>query len=129
MLLKYVIIDLPYLLQINVNMYILICHLQGFFDTLRMEIAGSGVNILTICPGPVASEISSNAFAEDLNRVSIPSLCHTWNVLNPFSEDCFSPSCCVQSAVYVHLLCMSTCCVCPPAVCPPVIGTTQRSLK
>ena len=60
-----------------VNIRTLMCCLQGFFDTLRMEISGSGVDILTVCPGPVVSEGRTNAFAEHLNRVS--------------TCDCFTP--------------------------------------
>ena len=35
--------------------------MQGFFDTLRIELAGSGVDVLVVSPGYVATEIRSRA--------------------------------------------------------------------
>jgi dehydrogenase/reductase SDR family member 7 len=31
--------------------------LQGYFDALRAEVASDGIKVLTVCPGPVVSEI------------------------------------------------------------------------
>ena len=39
--------------------------MMGFFDTLRIEIAGSGVSITMICPGFVTSEVRSRALGAD----------------------------------------------------------------
>ena len=35
--------------------------LQGFFDTLRMEVSDRNIQVTTICPGPVQSEGAENA--------------------------------------------------------------------
>jgi dehydrogenase/reductase SDR family protein 7 len=36
--------------------------LQGFFDTLRLETGSRGIAVTCICPGPVQSEGTQNAF-------------------------------------------------------------------
>ncbi len=38
--------------------------LQGFFDSLRMEMGGRNIKVLNVCPGPVQSEITLHAFTE-----------------------------------------------------------------
>jgi dehydrogenase/reductase SDR family protein 7 len=38
--------------------------LQGFFDSLRMEMGGRNIRVVNICPGPVQSEITLHAFTE-----------------------------------------------------------------
>lgn len=43
--------------------------LQGFFDTLRLVVAGRGVGVTIICPGPVQSQGSVNAFTDTANGV------------------------------------------------------------
>jgi short-subunit dehydrogenase len=37
----------------------------GFFDTLRMELAGDGVSVTTICPGFVATKLRHLAIGPD----------------------------------------------------------------
>jgi short-subunit dehydrogenase len=37
----------------------------GFFDSLRIELAGSGVSVTVICPGFVTSEIRERAYGAD----------------------------------------------------------------
>ncbi len=39
--------------------------MAGFFDTLRIELAGSGVDVTMIYPGFVASEVRSRAYGPD----------------------------------------------------------------
>ena len=39
--------------------------LQGYFDTLRSEIYGSGVGVTIVCPGWIATDISRNALTAD----------------------------------------------------------------
>lgn len=36
--------------------------LMGFFNTLRLELAGRGVAVTVVCPGPVQSQGTQNAF-------------------------------------------------------------------
>jgi len=36
--------------------------LQGYFDVLRLEVASEGLNVTTVCPGPVATGIETRAF-------------------------------------------------------------------
>jgi short-subunit dehydrogenase len=39
--------------------------MQGFFDSLRIELHGSGVDVLVVSPGPVATSIQANRLAGD----------------------------------------------------------------
>ena len=39
--------------------------LQGFFDSLRIELEGSGVDVLVVSPGFVATEVRAHAFGAD----------------------------------------------------------------
>ena len=39
--------------------------MQGFFDTLRIELLGTGVDVLVVSPGFVATDIRARAFGED----------------------------------------------------------------
>jgi short-subunit dehydrogenase len=39
--------------------------LQGYFDTLRAELAGSGVGVTVVCPGWIETNISKNALEGD----------------------------------------------------------------
>lgn len=39
--------------------------LQGYFDSLRMELADSGVNVLTVCPGPVDTPFMREMFGKE----------------------------------------------------------------
>jgi short-subunit dehydrogenase len=39
--------------------------LQGFFDSLRIELHGSGVDVLVVSPGFVATDVRAHAFGAD----------------------------------------------------------------
>ncbi|MBM7113748.1 SDR family oxidoreductase [Archangium primigenium] len=39
--------------------------MQGFFDSLRIELLGSGVDVFVVCPGFVATPIRSRAYGPD----------------------------------------------------------------
>ncbi len=39
--------------------------MQGFFDSLRIELLGSGVDVLVVSPGPVATSIHTRRLAGD----------------------------------------------------------------
>lgn len=41
---------------------------QGFFNTLRMETAYRGLDVLLVCPGPVQSEIVAHAFTSKVGE-------------------------------------------------------------
>lgn len=42
--------------------------LQGYFDTLRMELADTGVGVLTVCPGPVDTPFMRELFGKELEE-------------------------------------------------------------
>ena len=42
---------------------------QGYFDSLRMEVKCDNIEVQLVCPGPVVSNISSNAFSSQLDKV------------------------------------------------------------
>lgn len=42
--------------------------LQGFFDTLRMEVADSGISVISVCPGPIDTPFRQNLFGTELQR-------------------------------------------------------------
>lgn len=42
---------------------------QGFFDTLRIEVAPYGIGVTCVCPGPVVSEGVNNAITANNERV------------------------------------------------------------
>ena len=42
---------------------------QGYFDSLRMEVKCDNIDIQLVCPGPVVSNISMNAFSSQLDKV------------------------------------------------------------
>ena len=42
---------------------------QGWFDAARVELASNNIDITMVCPGPVFSNIRSNAFTESLDKV------------------------------------------------------------
>ena len=52
-------VALPYRGAYNASKYAL----EGFFDTLRLELEGSGVQVSLIEPGPIESRFRANAFA------------------------------------------------------------------
>jgi NAD(P)-dependent dehydrogenase (short-subunit alcohol dehydrogenase family) len=39
--------------------------MQGFFDSVRIELRGSGVDVLVVSPGPVATDIGVRGFGPD----------------------------------------------------------------
>ncbi|MBX2963311.1 MAG: SDR family oxidoreductase [Cyclobacteriaceae bacterium] len=39
--------------------------LQGFYDTLRLEVAPEGVNVLLVCPGFVRTNVAKNSLNKD----------------------------------------------------------------
>jgi NAD(P)-dependent dehydrogenase (short-subunit alcohol dehydrogenase family) len=39
--------------------------MQGFFDSVRIELRGSGVDVLVVCPGPVATDIGLRGLGGD----------------------------------------------------------------
>jgi short-subunit dehydrogenase len=42
--------------------------LHGYFESLRFELAGRGVRIVNVCPGPVQSDVGFNSFSENVGR-------------------------------------------------------------
>ena len=42
---------------------------QGFFNTLRMEVAGKGVKVHMVCPGPVQTPYAKRQFGAVLGKV------------------------------------------------------------
>ena len=42
---------------------------QGYFDALRMEVKTDNIDVQMVCPGPVVSNISLNAFSSTLDKV------------------------------------------------------------
>ena len=42
---------------------------QGYFDALRMEIKSDNIDVQMVCPGPIISSISKNAFSSQLDKV------------------------------------------------------------
>ena len=44
---------------------------QGYFDALRMEIKSDNIDVQMVCPGPIVSSISMNAFSSQLDKVSM----------------------------------------------------------
>lgn len=51
---------------------------QGFFDTLRMEIADSGVTVHMVCPGPVQTPFFKRLFGATVGKVQSRSLNLEW---------------------------------------------------
>ena len=41
---------------------------HGFFDSLRMEVYSYGINVCTVCPGPVRSNIGLSSFTETVDK-------------------------------------------------------------
>ena len=40
-----------------------------------MELSDTGIDVLSVCPGPVVTEVSVNAFSTDMNTVCVCVLC------------------------------------------------------
>ena len=43
---------------------------QGYFETLRMELADKNISILSVCPGPVDTPFTRNLFSEKISSVA-----------------------------------------------------------
>ena len=41
--------------------------IQGYFDTLRMEVADKGIEIQSVCPGPVDTPFMREIFSTKMN--------------------------------------------------------------
>lgn len=41
--------------------------MQGYFDTLRMELSDKNISILSVCPGPVDTPFVHHLFTEKLS--------------------------------------------------------------
>ena len=48
--------------------------LQGYFDTLRMEVADKGIEIQSVCPGPVDTPFMREIFGTQINSQTKVSL-------------------------------------------------------
>jgi short-subunit dehydrogenase len=59
--------------------------MQGFFDSLRIELAGSGVDVLVVSPGPVATSIHTRRLGGD-GQLSEESLKHANDRGMPVAE-------------------------------------------
>ena len=44
---------------------------QGYFDSLRMEVKCDNIDIQLVCPGPVVSSVSLNAFSSQLDKAGL----------------------------------------------------------
>lgn len=42
--------------------------IQGYFNTLRMEVHEHNIGVTLVCPGPVQTNVVANAFTEDVNK-------------------------------------------------------------
>ncbi|KXJ04996.1 dehydrogenase/reductase SDR family member 7, partial [Exaiptasia diaphana] len=62
--------------------------LHGYFDSLRMELSDSNINIQLVCPGPVQSNVAANAFTsiKDKSFKDLPS--YTDNGIRMPTERC-----------------------------------------
>lgn len=49
---------------------VLYVYFKGYFDTLRIECATSGINVTMACPGPVFSDALVHAFTDKPDVVS-----------------------------------------------------------
>ena len=62
------------IMTLNGLCYYMYTYVQGYFDTLRLEVADKGIEIQSICPGPVDTPFLRGVFREQLNsevRVSV----------------------------------------------------------
>lgn len=42
--------------------------IQGYYNTLRMEVNEHNIGVTLVCPGPVQTDVVANAFTEDVNK-------------------------------------------------------------
>ena len=54
------------LIKLHVEVKFTLLCMQGYFNALRMEVADSEVKVLLVCPGPVQTELFSNALTVTL---------------------------------------------------------------
>ncbi len=77
--------------------------LEGLFDTLRLELAGSGIHVSLIEPGPIHSAFRSNALAALQKNIDIASSVHHDKYLNALerlqADNSPSPFCLSPEAV------------------------------
>ena len=67
-------------------MHAMMSFTQGYFDS-RMEVKCDNIDVQLVCPGPVLSNISSNAFSSQLDKVFIFTiLLYLIDVSNMFSR-------------------------------------------
>ncbi len=66
------IVSLPYRGAYNASKYAL----EGLYDTLRLELAGSGVHVSLIQPGPIESRFRANAYQHFLNHIDTEPSAH-----------------------------------------------------
>ena len=45
--------------------------LQGYLDALRIEVANDGIDVLSICPGPVHSSFMRDVLGTSLEKVKV----------------------------------------------------------
>ncbi|KAK2149188.1 hypothetical protein LSH36_463g04007 [Paralvinella palmiformis] len=60
--------ELESLQQQLTSLYKQECIKGGWFDTLRVELAPENINVTVICPGPVMSDLTNNAFSDAKDR-------------------------------------------------------------
>ena len=48
--------------------------MQGYFDTLRMEVVDKGIDVQCVCPGPVDTPFMRDIFSTQLNSQTKVSL-------------------------------------------------------
>ena len=65
-----------HLVKLHIKVKCTLLCMQGYFNALRMEVADSGVKILLVCPGPVRTELFSNALHSHIKIVR-PSCLHS----------------------------------------------------
>jgi len=65
-------VSLPYRGAYNASKYAL----EGLYDTLRLELAGSGVHAVLIEPGPIESRFRANALAAYRNNIDVDRSVH-----------------------------------------------------
>ena len=51
----------------DVELYTIALYIQGYFDTLRMEIADKGITVQCVCPGPVDTQFLRDVFRTKLS--------------------------------------------------------------
>ena len=60
------------------EIYNIIYHLQGYFNSLRSEKVGTGIAITILCPGPVFSDLLKSASTEKAGEVFYMIFTDSW---------------------------------------------------